>query len=68
MSKRALVAYADALRHEVGTHVGVGVVYPSMVASPIHHSTAEAGRIAAGDLDAAPLAAGMVRRRREARR
>ncbi|MEH1168451.1 SDR family oxidoreductase [Micromonospora sp. CPCC 205539] len=124
VSKRALVAYADALRHEVGTHVGVSVVYPSMVASPIHDSTAEAGlslrgvsrpepvegvvaailraatarraprdvattargrvemavgrhaprladrlvrrtlatRLAAGDLDAAPLAAGMVRR------
>ncbi|MEU8209547.1 SDR family NAD(P)-dependent oxidoreductase [Micromonospora sp. NPDC049044] len=126
VSKRALVAYADALRHEVGTHVGVSVVYPSMVVSPIHHSTAEAGlslrgvsrpepvegvvaailrtaaarraprdvatttrgrlelavgrhapaladrlvrrtlsaRIAAGDLNAAPLAAGMVRRHR----
>lgn len=126
VSKRALVAYADALRHEVGSHVGVSVVYPSMVASPIHDSTAEAGlslqgvsrpepvqgvvaailrtaaarraprdvattvrgrlemavgrhapaladrlvrrtlavRLAAGDLDAAPLAAGMVRRHR----
>ncbi|GIM82771.1 SDR family NAD(P)-dependent oxidoreductase [Salinispora arenicola] len=127
VSKRALVAYADALRHEVGTHVGVSVVYPSMVASPIHDSTAAAGlslngvsrlepvhgvvaailrtatarrvprdvattargrvelalarhvptladrlvqrtvarRLAVGDLDDAPLAAGMVRRRRE---
>ncbi|MGC4857262.1 SDR family NAD(P)-dependent oxidoreductase [Micromonospora sp. DT4] len=96
VSKRALVAYADALRHEVGTHVGVSVVYPSMVASPIHDSTAEAGlslrgvsrpelavgrhapaladrlvrrtlaaRLAAGDLDAAPLAAGMLRRHRD---
>ncbi|MBB5826687.1 SDR family NAD(P)-dependent oxidoreductase [Micromonospora carbonacea] len=126
VSKRALVAYADALRLEVGTHVGVSVVYPSMVASPIHDSTARAGlsldgvsrpepvegvvaailraaaarraprdvattargrlelavarhapaladrlvrrtvarRIAAGDLDAAPLAAGLVRRHR----
>ncbi|RKN41475.1 SDR family NAD(P)-dependent oxidoreductase [Micromonospora endolithica] len=126
VSKRALVAYADALRHEVGTHVGVSVVYPSMVASPIHDSTAEAGlslggvsrfepvegvvaailraatarraprdvattgrgrlemalarhapgladrlvrrtvekRVAAGDLDAAPLAEGMRRRHR----
>ncbi|GGO29374.1 SDR family NAD(P)-dependent oxidoreductase [Micromonospora parathelypteridis] len=127
VSKRALVAYADALRHEVGTHVGVSVIYPSMVASPIHDSTAEAGlslrgvsrpepvdgvvaailraatarraprdvattrrgrlemavgrhapaladrlvrrtlaaRLAAGDLDAAPLAAGMLRRHRD---
>ncbi|KAB1935016.1 SDR family NAD(P)-dependent oxidoreductase [Micromonospora sp. ALFpr18c] len=126
VSKRALVAYADALRHEVGTHVGVSVVYPSMVASPIHDSTAAAGlslrgvsrpepvdgvvtailraatarraprdvattrrgrlemavarhapaladrmvrrtlaaRLTAGDLDAAPLAAGMLRRHR----
>ena len=48
VSKRALVAYADALRHEVGTHVGVSVVYPSMVASPIHDSTAEAGPVPAG--------------------
>ncbi|MBB5868847.1 NAD(P)-dependent dehydrogenase (short-subunit alcohol dehydrogenase family) [Allocatelliglobosispora scoriae] len=124
VSKRALVAYADALRLEVGTHIGVSVVYPSMVASPIHDASAEAGlslqgvsrlepvegviaailraatarkapsnvattrrgrfemaiarhlpsvaglmvrrtiatRIAAGDLDRAPLAAGMVRR------
>jgi NAD(P)-dependent dehydrogenase (short-subunit alcohol dehydrogenase family) len=43
VSKRALVAYADALRLEVGSHVGVSVVYPSMVASPIHDSTAAAG-------------------------
>ncbi|NUR48557.1 MAG: SDR family oxidoreductase [Hamadaea sp.] len=124
VSKRALAAYADALRLEVGTHIGVTVVYPSMVASPIHDASAQAGlsldgvsryepasgvidaivrsatsakplrdvattrrgrfemavarhfpavaaamvrktireRIAAGDLDGAPLAAGMVRR------
>ncbi|MEV0715544.1 SDR family NAD(P)-dependent oxidoreductase [Asanoa sp. NPDC050611] len=43
VSKRAVVAYADALRLEVGTHVGVSVVYPSMIASPIHDSTAAAG-------------------------
>jgi NAD(P)-dependent dehydrogenase (short-subunit alcohol dehydrogenase family) len=43
VSKRALVAYADALRLEVGSHVGVSVVYPSMVASPIHDTTAAAG-------------------------
>ncbi|MCX4472383.1 SDR family oxidoreductase [Micromonospora sp. NBC_01655] len=128
VSKRALVAYADALRLEVGTHVGVSVVYPSMVASPIHDSTARAGlslrgvsrletvegvvaailraatarraprdvatttrgrlelalarhapaladrlvrrtvagRVAAGDLDGAPLAEGLVRRHRDA--
>lgn len=43
VSKRALVAYADALRLEVGSHVGVSVVYPSMVASPIHDATVAAG-------------------------
>ncbi|WP_433040470.1 SDR family NAD(P)-dependent oxidoreductase [Dactylosporangium sp. CS-033363] len=43
VSKRALTAYADALRLEVGSHVGVSVVYPSMVASPIHAATATAG-------------------------
>lgn len=42
-SKRALTAYADALRLEVGTHVGVTCVYPSSVRSPIHDSTAAAG-------------------------
>ena len=42
-SKRALVAYADALRMEIGTHVGVTCVYPSMVRSPIHDSTTAAG-------------------------
>ncbi|MFF8565909.1 SDR family NAD(P)-dependent oxidoreductase [Streptomyces albidoflavus] len=43
VSKRALAAYADALRLEVGTHVGVTTVYPSMVASPIHDTTRAAG-------------------------
>ena len=42
-SKRGMLAYADALRHELGTHVGVTSVYPSAVRSPIHDSTAEAG-------------------------
>jgi NAD(P)-dependent dehydrogenase (short-subunit alcohol dehydrogenase family) len=42
-SKRAMVAYADALRLELGTHVGVTCVYPSAVRSPIHDSTARAG-------------------------
>lgn len=42
-SKRAMVAYADALRLELGTHVGVSCVYPSAVRSPIHDSTAAAG-------------------------
>ncbi|WP_051367472.1 SDR family NAD(P)-dependent oxidoreductase [Hamadaea tsunoensis] len=43
VSKRALAAYADALRLEAGTHIGVTVVYPSMVESPIHDATVQAG-------------------------
>ena len=42
-SKRAMVAYADALRLELATHVTVSCVYPSAVRSPIHDSTAAAG-------------------------
>ncbi|MEV5576051.1 SDR family NAD(P)-dependent oxidoreductase [Spirillospora sp. NPDC052269] len=42
-SKRAMVAYADALRLELGTHVTVSCVYPSAVKSPIHDSTKAAG-------------------------
>ncbi|MFI6942374.1 SDR family NAD(P)-dependent oxidoreductase [Streptomyces sp. NPDC050418] len=42
-SKRAMVAYADALRLELAGHVGVSCVYPSAVRSPIHDSTAAAG-------------------------
>lgn len=43
VSKRALVAYADALRLELAPLVGVACVYPSMARSPIHDSTAQAG-------------------------
>ena len=43
VSKRAMVAYADALRLELATHVGVTTVYPSAVRSPIHDSTKAAG-------------------------
>ncbi|MFI8306573.1 SDR family NAD(P)-dependent oxidoreductase [Streptomyces sp. NPDC085927] len=43
VSKRALAAYADTLRLEAGSHVGVTTVYPSMVRSPIHDSTRAAG-------------------------
>lgn len=42
-SKRAVVAYADALCLELDTHVGVSCVYPSAVRSPIHDSTRAAG-------------------------
>lgn len=43
VSKRAMVAYADALRLELAGHVGVTTVYPSAVRSPIHDSTKDAG-------------------------
>jgi NAD(P)-dependent dehydrogenase (short-subunit alcohol dehydrogenase family) len=42
-SKRAMVAYADALRLELAPHVSVTSVYPSAVRSPIHDSTQAAG-------------------------
>ncbi len=43
VSKRAVVAYADSLRLELAPHVSVSTVYPSMVRSPIHDSTRQAG-------------------------
>jgi len=43
VSKRAVVAYADSLRLELAPHVTVSTVYPSMVRSPIHDSTKQAG-------------------------
>jgi len=43
VSKRALVAYADALRAEYGTHVAVTCVHPAFVRTPIHDATREAG-------------------------
>ncbi|WP_433831332.1 SDR family NAD(P)-dependent oxidoreductase [Actinoplanes sp. CA-015351] len=59
-SKRAVVAYADALRLEIGTHVGVTCVYPSAVRSPIHDSTAQAGLSLQGMSQFEPLE-GVVR-------
>jgi NAD(P)-dependent dehydrogenase (short-subunit alcohol dehydrogenase family) len=43
VSKRALTAYADALRAEYGTHVSVTCVHPAFVRTPIHDSTRAAG-------------------------
>ena len=43
VSKRALVAYADALRAEYGTHLKVICVHPAFVRTPIHDSTRAAG-------------------------
>jgi len=43
VSKRGLVAYADALRAEYGTHVGVTCVHPAFIRTPIHDRTRAAG-------------------------
>ncbi len=43
VSKRGLTAYADALRAEYGTHVGVSCVHPAFIRTPIHDRTREAG-------------------------
>ena len=43
VSKRGLTAYADALRAEYGTHVGVTCVHPAFIRTPIHERTRAAG-------------------------
>ncbi len=43
VSKRALTAYADVLRAEYGTHLGVTTVYPGYVDTPIHDRSRAAG-------------------------
>jgi NAD(P)-dependent dehydrogenase (short-subunit alcohol dehydrogenase family) len=43
VSKRALVAYADALRAEYGTHIHVTCVHPAFVRTPIHDASAREG-------------------------
>jgi NAD(P)-dependent dehydrogenase (short-subunit alcohol dehydrogenase family) len=43
VSKRALTAYADVLRMEYGTHLGVTTVYPGYVATAIHDRSRAAG-------------------------
>ena len=43
VSKRALTAYADALRAEYGTHVSVTCIHPAFVRTPIHDPTRAAG-------------------------
>lgn len=43
VSKRAVTAYADALRAEYGSHVAVTCVHPAFVRTPIHDSTRAAG-------------------------
>ncbi|MFB8763223.1 SDR family NAD(P)-dependent oxidoreductase [Nocardiopsis alba] len=43
VSKRAVSAYADCLRAEYGTHVGVTTIYPGFVDTPIHESSRATG-------------------------
>jgi NAD(P)-dependent dehydrogenase (short-subunit alcohol dehydrogenase family) len=43
VSKRALTGYADVLRMEYGTHLGVTTVYPGYVRTPIHERSSSAG-------------------------
>ena len=42
-SKRGLAAYADSLRAEYGSHVGVTTVYPGYIRTPIHDASIAAG-------------------------
>ena len=43
VSKRALTGYADVLRMEYGTHLGVTTVYPGFVGTAIHDRSRAAG-------------------------
>jgi NAD(P)-dependent dehydrogenase (short-subunit alcohol dehydrogenase family) len=43
VSKRALTGYADVLRAEYGTHLGVTTVYPGYVDTPIHDRSRAVG-------------------------
>ena len=43
VSKRGLTAYADSVRTEYGTHVGVTTVYPGYIRTPIHDASIAAG-------------------------
>ena len=61
VSKRGLTAYADALRAEYGTHVGVTCVHPAYIRTPIHERTKAAGLQLEGFSREEPLA-GVVAR------
>ncbi|HEX4754882.1 MAG TPA: SDR family NAD(P)-dependent oxidoreductase [Candidatus Dormibacteraeota bacterium] len=43
VSKRALSAYADSVRAEYGSHVGVTTVYPGYIRTTIHDASIAAG-------------------------
>ncbi|MBJ7594683.1 MAG: SDR family oxidoreductase [Candidatus Dormibacteraeota bacterium] len=43
VSKRGLAAYADSVRAEYGSHVGVTTVYPGYIRTPIHDASIAEG-------------------------
>ncbi|MDQ6846501.1 MAG: SDR family NAD(P)-dependent oxidoreductase [Candidatus Dormibacteraeota bacterium] len=43
VSKRGLAAYADSVRSEYGSHVGVTTVYPGYIRTPIHDASVAEG-------------------------
>jgi NAD(P)-dependent dehydrogenase (short-subunit alcohol dehydrogenase family) len=57
MSKRALVAYSDALRLEHGVAITVTTVYPGYIKTPIHDASNEDGFALDGIVPEEPLAA-----------
>jgi NAD(P)-dependent dehydrogenase (short-subunit alcohol dehydrogenase family) len=56
MSKRALVAYSDALRLEHGDAITVTTVYPGYIKTPIHDASNEDGFALDGIVPEEPLA------------
>jgi NAD(P)-dependent dehydrogenase (short-subunit alcohol dehydrogenase family) len=56
MTKRAVVAYSDALRIEHGDAISVTTVYPGYIRTPIHDSSNEDGFALDGVVPAEPLA------------
>ena len=56
VSKRALTGYADVLRAEYGSHLGVTTVYPGYVDTPIHDRSRAVGVSLDGLVPAALLA------------
>ncbi len=56
MTKRAVVAYSDALRMEHGDAISVTTVYPGYIRTPIHDPSNEDGFALDGVVPAEPLA------------
>jgi NAD(P)-dependent dehydrogenase (short-subunit alcohol dehydrogenase family) len=55
MTKRAVVAYSDALRIEHGDAITVTTVYPGYIRTPIHDASNEDGFALDGVVPAEPL-------------